>query len=67
MKQLEIRNFCFTNNLDFIDLWSGFSETETKALLTDDLHPNTQGHELIFTIVKDYLEKIQPLGLNFAI
>ncbi len=49
-----LKSFCKEENLDFIDVF----KNDFKNLLEDGLHPNTKGHEKIFLIVKDFLEKI---------
>ncbi len=48
-----IKTLCRKNNLDFIDLYSAFSKLNYKELLLDGVHPNTKGHEKIFSIVKE--------------
>lgn len=46
------------NGLLFIDVLNEFEKVDYKKLLDDDgLHPNSKGHQKIFKIVKDYLEK----------
>jgi lysophospholipase L1-like esterase len=49
--------FCKKNDLYFVDVYAKFSSIDFKKLLDDGVHPNTKGHELIFKILKDYLEK----------
>lgn len=51
-----IKNVCKKENVDFIDVFSKFRNNHLN-LLDDGLHPNTEGHKLIFEIVRDYLEK----------
>jgi acyl-CoA thioesterase I len=41
-------------NIPFIELMSNFDSP--SKLLSDGIHPNTEGHKLIFELVKKYLE-----------
>lgn len=41
----------------FIELLSKFPEDNYQALLTDGLHPSTEGHRIMFEEVKNYLLK----------
>ncbi|MFH1307278.1 MAG: SGNH/GDSL hydrolase family protein [archaeon] len=43
-------------NIEFINLFSKF-KSSYKNLLIDGVHPNSQGHEQVFNIVKDFLIK----------
>lgn len=52
-----IRKECVNKNIDYIDLYTLFKQSNYKNLLQDGLHPNTKGHELIFETVLDYLQK----------
>jgi len=52
-----IKEECSKNKVDFFEIFEKFSQADNKKLLIDGVHPNTQGHELIFEIVKDYLIK----------
>ncbi len=52
-----IEQVCKKENILFIDVYSEFQKTDYKKLLSDGLHPNAKGHELIFNIVKDFIEK----------
>lgn len=52
-----IKSVCKENKVDFIDILEEFLKKDYKKLLEDGLHPNTEGHKLIFEIVKDYLIK----------
>lgn len=45
-------------NVPFIELMSKFMETDFKSLLTDGLHPNSEGHKIIFEEVMKYLQGI---------
>lgn len=44
-------------SVTFLEVYAKFQEVESKALLFDGLHPNDKGHELIYSIVKEYLLK----------
>ncbi|MDD5341513.1 MAG: GDSL-type esterase/lipase family protein [Patescibacteria group bacterium] len=50
-----VRKFCEKNNLGFIDVFSNLISKNYKELLDDGVHPNTNGHQQIFEIIKDYL------------
>jgi lysophospholipase L1-like esterase len=43
--------FCQKNNIPFIDLTNVLSPEDIE----DGLHPNAQGHEKIFQVVKNFL------------
>lgn len=48
---------CAKNEVDFVEIFEKFAHLDYKKFLIDGVHPNTQGHELIFEIIKDYLIK----------
>lgn len=48
---------CQNENVHFIGLYDLFINADYTALLEDGLHPNTEGHQKMFEIVKDYLVK----------
>ncbi len=53
-----IQSFCTGNNFMFVDLFRLFlSQPGYKKLLHDGLHPNDEGHKLIFEAVRDCLVK----------
>ena len=56
-----LANICKTNNLGFIDILADFSKQSGKLLSTDGLHPNSEGHNLIFNLLKNYLADNQLL------
>jgi acyl-CoA thioesterase I len=47
-----IKSFCKENNLNMINIFR-----DEVVLSEDGLHPNAKGHQKIFEIVRDYLEK----------
>jgi acyl-CoA thioesterase I len=53
-----IEEICKTENLQFIDINSMMKKIDYKKLLTDGVHPNSQGHEWIAGKVIKELEKI---------
>ncbi len=50
-----IRKFCEKNNSGFIDVFNNLFKKDYKELLDDGVHPNTEGHQQIFEIIKTYL------------
>ncbi len=50
-----IKEICYKNKLDFIDILYFLINLDYKKLLKDGLHPNSRGHELIFNYIKDFL------------
>ncbi len=50
-----LKSVCKEQNLSFIELISKFKDRDFKTLLTDGLHPNTEGHQVIYGEVKKYL------------
>ena len=55
-----IRVLAKEKNISFIDLYENFSKGDYKKLLSDGLHPNTKGHETIYTKV---LTELKSLGI----
>ncbi|MEK7447459.1 MAG: GDSL-type esterase/lipase family protein [Patescibacteria group bacterium] len=53
----KLQQICLEEKINFIEIFSVFKEKDYKKLLMDGLHLNNQGHELLFKIVKNYLEK----------
>jgi len=51
------KSVCKTEGAEFIDLYQEFNKEGYKKLLIDGLHPNTNGHELIYKIVRKFLEE----------
>ncbi|NOQ55587.1 MAG: hypothetical protein GQ477_02145 [Nanohaloarchaea archaeon] len=52
-----ISKICSENNVECIDIFELFSKSNPNQLLEDGLHPNTEGHKLIFETVKKFLEE----------
>jgi len=52
-----IKEECFKNKVEFVEIFEKFSQLDYKKLLIDGVHPNTQGHESIFEITKNFLIK----------
>ena len=50
-----IKAICEKNNIHFIDMLDEFSKIDYKKLLEDGLHPNSEGHQKMFEIVRDFL------------
>ena len=50
-----IKSICQENNIHFIDMFNEFNKLNYKKLLEDGLHPNSEGHQKMFEIVKDFL------------
>ena len=52
-----LRHFCEEEDLHFVELFESLTRENYTALLEDGVHPNTKGHEKLFDIVRDFLEK----------
>lgn len=52
-----IKSVCKENKIHFIGLIETFKKSDCKNLLEDGLHPNSEGHKLIFETAKDFLVK----------
>jgi len=50
-----LKSVCKEQNLPFIELASKFMEKDFKTLLIDGLHPNTEGHQVMYEEIKKYL------------
>ncbi|TRZ64349.1 MAG: hypothetical protein D4Q79_01760, partial [Spirochaetia bacterium] len=48
-----IKKVCEENNLSFVEVFERLKGNEN--LSEDGLHPNSEGHQKIFEIVKDFL------------
>ncbi len=54
MYEEKTKEVCKKNKVGFIDIFTELSENYEK-MLTDGVHPNSEGHEKIFEVVKNYL------------
>ena len=55
-----LREFCEQNKVAFAPIFEEFKKQldRGKNLLADGLHPNNDGHELIFQLVRPELDKL---------
>lgn len=54
-----LRSFCAASNVPLVTLLEEFQEVQKrKNLLTDGLHPNDAGHEMIAKMVKPELQRL---------
>ncbi|MFQ3275183.1 MAG: acyl-CoA thioesterase-1 [Candidatus Nanohaloarchaea archaeon] len=51
------KQVCQKKNVSHIDIRDEFKPGKAKEMLEDGLHPNSDGHERIFEIVRERLEK----------
>lgn len=51
-----VKKVCSEKKIDFIEMLDEFMKEDYKTLLYDGVHPNAQGHEKIYEIVKNHLE-----------
>lgn len=52
-----LKEICNQYGIPFIEIMSKFLETDSKNLLIDGLHPNSDGHQIMYDEVKKYLLK----------
>ncbi len=52
-----VKSVCKENKIRFIDIYGKFEKMNYKKLLEDGLHPNSEGHKIIFETVKGFLLK----------
>ncbi|MCD6550291.1 hypothetical protein J7K24_01980, partial [bacterium] len=50
-----IKEACREKKIYFIEIFEKLKVTDDQKLLKDGLHPNSDGHQRIFEIVKDFL------------
>ena len=50
-----IKSICREKQIYFLDMFKEFNKTDYKELLEDGLHPNSEGHQKMFEIVRDFL------------
>ena len=51
------KQVCGKSRVPFVEILSQFEKNNYKKLLSDGIHANSRGHELIFKLVKNYLLK----------
>ena len=51
-----VGSVCRERGILFLDILGEFRKMDYKSLLFDGVHPNTQGHEKIFALLRDFLE-----------
>lgn len=49
------QQFCSDVDVPFLPLWDSWIETDYRSMLSDGLHPNTEGHEQIYCSVRKFL------------
>jgi len=52
-----IKSVCEENKIYFIEIFDNWMKSDYKKLLEDGLHPNSEGHQKIFELVKSFLIK----------
>ena len=52
-----VKSVCKENNVYFVEIFNQVTKLNHKKLLEDGLHPNSEGHQRIFEIVKEFLIK----------
>ncbi len=50
-----VKKICDKNKILFVGIFKEFMDEDYKSLLEDGVHPNSNGHQKIFEIVKDFL------------
>lgn len=50
-----IKSVCEENKTHFIEIFEKIIKKDYKNLLSDGLHPNSEGHEILFDLVKEFL------------
>ncbi|MCK5452260.1 MAG: hypothetical protein KAI51_02380 [Candidatus Aenigmarchaeota archaeon] len=52
-----LKKICKKNKVDFVEVNEHFIKAGHEKLLKDGVHPNTEGHKLIFDVVRKFLEE----------
>ncbi|MBT4935754.1 hypothetical protein HOL21_04010 [Candidatus Woesearchaeota archaeon] len=52
-----IKEACEENKVLFLDILGSFNDNNTSSLFEDGLHPNSEGYELIYEKIKEFLIK----------
>lgn len=50
-----IKSVCLENNVYFVEMFEKFKEGDYKHLSEDGLHPNSEGHRIIYETVRGFL------------
>ncbi len=50
-----VRLVCEVNKVEFIEIYQKYINQDHSRFLADGIHPNSEGHEIIFEAVKDCL------------
>ena len=53
-----IKSICKEKDIPFVDIFEKWIESDYKKLLIDGVHPNPDGHKVIFELVRETLNKI---------
>jgi len=56
-----LKESCEHNDVLFLDIFENLIKGDYSKLLKDGLHPNSEGHEKIYQIVKEFLIKNKPI------
>lgn len=59
-----LRSFCKESDVYFVEIFEGLIKTDYPKLLKDGLHPNTKGHQKMFEILKDFINKNNLVGID---
>lgn len=54
-----IEELCEVHNVEYIDIYSMFEQASFEDLTDDGLHPNTEGHRIIFETVEEKLKELE--------
>ncbi|MFA5932669.1 MAG: GDSL-type esterase/lipase family protein [Microgenomates group bacterium] len=57
-------DICKENDIPFIKVFEDFIHGDYKKILEDGVHPNTEGHKIVFEKVRDYLIEHQIIDLT---
>ena len=49
------QQFCSAGSVPFLPIWDSWIEHDYRSILTDGLHPNAKGHELLYFSVRKFL------------
>lgn len=57
-----VKNICISQSIQFIDVLEEWLKQPYQELLSDGLHPNTQGHEKLFATISPKLQQMLRLS-----